>query len=227
MDATTTAQGATFDRGGPTIWYTKEHVGYVDGETITVPSSARNVRSRIERGRLVVSYELPAGGENDATTDPANETVSYTISGATSQEPLATHRHFRTGGKWAVTDAEWKTWKKWQDAGTDLSSSEVTTYLGSASVGFNKYVTLFVQGFTDYLLPRVTVRKTIPGQGNPDLSKLGTIQDPGVEISAPSGGDFLLVGMESVPEPLTGKRTTSEEYLSSDSGGWNPDIYAD
>lgn len=197
---------------------TIEELGASDVMAISIPgadSKVRNVRRSISEGRAVLTFDKIDDNVGD----------SYTVSGTASQEPLATHPFFQTNAKWAVTDDEWKTWDKWQKEGTDISKENLTSF----SEGFQKFITLYLKGFTDYLQPRVTVRIVNAQSEEPDLEELGKISTPNLAPILPNGGNWLLSGVDaekdlSVDESQPGW-TVTMEYMSSGPGGWNSDIY--
>jgi hypothetical protein len=200
------------NRGVTTV--TMEMVGATDIDSISAPSgdTIRNVRRSIADGRAVLTY------------DQVDETVgdSYSISGTASQEPLATHPFFQEGAKWAVTDLEWQKWDKWQKDGADISQQNIT----SEGEGFQKFIKLFLAGFTDYLQPRVSLRVTDANTEEPDLSELGKIADP---VSSPTLADkanWLMSGCDATVDS-DGNWEVTREYMSSGPNGWNADIYGE
>jgi hypothetical protein len=197
---------------------TLEKVGATSVMEISIPGAdakVRNVRRSLADGRAILTFDKIDESVGDA----------YTVSGTASQEPLATHPHFQTGGKWAVTDDEWKKWDKWQKEGTDIAAETLTSY----GEGFKKFITLYLRGFTDYLQPRVTIRVTDAQAEEPDLSDLGKIATPAFAPTLADGANWLMSGCDatkdlSVDEGEPGWEVT-REYISSGPGGWNEDIY--
>ncbi len=198
------------NRGVTTV--TLEEVGATTVDDIGAPggSSIRNVRRSIADGRAILQYDIVDSTVGD----------SYSISGTASQEPLATHPHFQAGGKWEVSDAEWKKWDKWQKEGTDLE----TVSSQGLSVGFSKFIELYISGFTDYLQPRVTIRVIDASTTEPSLTNLGKISVPSKKPTLPSGADWLLSGVDATQD-ADGNWEVAREYISSGPGGWNEDIY--
>lgn len=189
-----------------------EMVGANSENDISAPGGAaiRNVRRSVVDGRAVLQYD-----EIDQSVGD-----SYSISGTASQEPLATHPHFQPGGKWAITDEEWKTWDKWQKEGTDISSLSVS----GLSEGFQKFMQLTLSGFTDYLQAGVTVRVTDANAREPDLKSLGKISAPPQAPDLADGANWLLTGVDASVDS-DGNWEVTKEYRSSGPGGWNSDIY--
>lgn len=223
---TITSKTETTDKTGRAVYgYRAELLNYEEGMQISVPAGASGIRAQVQGGRLVVDYELPATFDSESGTDPGQADITYTVTTSTCQEPLATHRHFRTGGKWEISQAEWKKWKAWNDAGTDLTTVE--TEIAAMGVGFRKFLKKYIAGHTEYYHPRIVIRKTTPNAGLPVLHKNVKIVSPGVEVVNPGGINFIRIGMESTPEAVTGERTMVEEFLASDAGGWDPDIYGE
>jgi hypothetical protein len=193
---------------------TLEMVGALNIDEIQRPEGAkiRNVRQSIADGRAVMTY------------DEVDESVgdTYTVSGTASQEPLATHPFFQTDGKWAVTEAEWQKWDKWQKEGADISQQNIT----SEGEGFQKFIQLTLAGFTDYLQPRVSIRVTDANTEEPDLSELGKIADPAKAPTLADGANWLMTGVDA-SEDADKNWEVTREYMSSGPGGWNADIYGE
>jgi len=212
MSVITRREKTVNSRGRGVTTVTMELVGANSENDIGAPSgsSIRNVRRSIADGRAVLQYD-----EVDASVGDA-----YTVSGTASQEPLATHPFFQANGKWAVTDTEWKTWDKWQKEGADISKENLTSF----SEGFQKFVTLTLKGFTDYLQPRVTVRVTDANTNEPDLGELGKIAAPPQAPDLADGANWLMTGCDASKD-ADGNWEVTREYISSGPGGWNANIY--
>lgn len=212
MSVETRREKTVNNRGKGVTTVTMEMVGATSENAISAPSGSkiRNVRRAIADGRAVLTYD-----EVDATVGD-----SYSISGTASQEPLATHPFFQANGKWAVTDDEWKKWDLWQKEGTDISKETLTSY----SEGFQKFITLSLRGFTDYLQPRVSIRVTDANTDEPDLDELGKIASPSKAPVLPYGANWLLTGVDG-SEDADKNWEVTKEYMSSGPGGWNADIY--
>jgi hypothetical protein len=198
------------NRGVTTV--TMEMVGATSENAISAPSGSkiRNVRRSIADGRAVLQYDEVDPSVGDA----------YTVSGTASQEPLATHPHFQPGGKWVISEQEWQKWDKWQKEGADISQENLT----SDSEGFQKFVKLFLSGFTDYLQPRVSIRVTDANTTEPSLAELGKISSPAKSPTLPDGANWLLTGCDA-SEDADKNWEVTREYMSSGPGGWNVDIY--
>lgn len=199
---------------------TLEMVGATRIDEIPIPgrdSAVRNVRRTLADGRATLTF------------DEVDETYgdSYSVTGTASQEPLATHPHFQAEGKWAVTAEEWKTWDKWQKEGTDIANESLESF----SEGFQKFVELYLSGFTDYLQPRVTIRVVDANTDEPDLSELGKISEPALAPALADGANWILTGCDAVKDLSINSEDgepaweVTREYMSSGPGGWNPDIY--
>jgi hypothetical protein len=200
------------NRGVTTV--TMEEVGATSVDAIGAPGGAsiRNVRRSLADGRAVLQYDVVDESVGD----------TYTVSGTASQEPLATHPFFQESGKWAVTEDEWKTWDKWQKEGTDISAESLTSF----GEGFQKFIKLFLAGFTDYLQPRVSIRVTDANTDDPDLSELGKIAEPARAPTLADGANWLLTGVDA-SEDADKNWEVTREYMSSGPGGWNADIYGE
>lgn len=219
MPAVTTRIEKTLDsnRRGVTTT-TLEDIGATDVMAISIPgrdARVRNVRRSLVDGRATLTYDEIDSNVGD----------SYTLTGTASQEPIATHPHFQTNGKWAITDEEWKTWDKWQKEGTDIAGESLTSY----GQGFQKFVQLYLKGFTDYLQPRVTVRIVNAQAQEPNLQELGKIASPSQAPTLADGANWLLSGLDAEKDLSVDEGepawTVTMEYMSSGPGGWNADIY--
>jgi hypothetical protein len=193
---------------------TMEMVGATQVDEIGAPSgeTIRNVRRSIADGRAILQYDIVDSTVGD----------SYSISGTASQEPIATHPYFQPGGKWPVTEDEWKTWDKWQKEGTDISAEDLSSF----GEGFRKFIKLYLSGFTDYLQPRVSLRVTDANTDEPDLSELGKIAAPRNAPDLADGADWLMSGCDASVDS-DGNWEVTREFISSGPGGWNPDIYGE
>lgn len=198
------------NRGVTTV--TLEELGATTEDAIQKPSgsSIRNVRKSLADGRATLQYDIVDSTVGD----------TYSLTGTASQEPLATHPYFQDNGKWAVTDSEWKTWDKWQKEGTDIAAQTLTTY----STGFQKFIELYLKGFTDYLQPRLTLRLVDASTSEPTITELGKISDPARAPGLSDGANWLLTGIDASPD-ADNNWEVSREYISSGPGGWNADIY--
>jgi len=198
------------NRGVTTV--TLEEIGATTEDAIAKPSgsSIRNVRKSLADGRATLQYDIVDSTVGD----------TYSLTGTASQEPLATHPYFQANGKWAVTDSEWKTWDKWQKEGTDIATQTLTTY----STGFQKFIELYLKGFTDYLQPRLTLRLVDASTSEPTITELGKISDPARAPGLSDGSNWLLTGIDASPD-ADNNWEVSREYISSGPGGWNADIY--
>jgi hypothetical protein len=198
------------NRGVTTV--TMEELGATGVDAIGAPSgeSIRNVRRSIADGRAILQYDIVDSTVGD----------TYSVSGTASQEPLATHPFFQEGAKWEVTEEEWQKWDKWQKEGADISQQNIT----SEGEGFQKFIKLFLAGFTDYLQPRVSLRVTDANTDEPDLSELGKIAEPASAPTLADGANWLMSGCDASVDS-DGNWEVTREYISSGPGGWNEDIY--
>jgi hypothetical protein len=198
------------NRGVTTV--TMEELGATGVDAIGAPSgeSIRNVRRSIADGRAILQYDIVDSTVGD----------TYSVSGTASQEPLATHPFFQEGAKWEVTEEEWQKWDKWQKEGADISQQNIT----SEGEGFQKFIKLFLAGFTDYLQPRVSLRVTDANTDEPDLSELGKIAEPASAPTLADGANWLMSGCDASVDS-DGNWEVTREYISSGPGGWNVDIY--
>ena len=201
----------SFDSLGRAVQTVTEEIVGSSLSALTPPGNAKNTRIRVQDNKVTMTYDLPPNTSQDTAQ----------ISGTTSQEPLATHPHFRPGGKWEVSNEEWKQWDKWQKDGADISAQDLTSF----SEGFQQFVTLYLAGFTDFLQASVTYSYTDSNSQRPSLGDLGKIVQPlGNPPQLRRGGNWLLVGVNATVD-ADGKWDTTYEYRASGEGGWNSDIY--
>jgi hypothetical protein len=198
------------NRGVTTV--TMEELGTTTEDAISKPSGSniRNVRRALADGRATLQYDIVDSTVGD----------SYSLTGTASQEPLATHPYFQESGKWAVTVDEWKKWDKWQKEGTDISKETLTSY----STGFQKFIDLYLKGFTDYLQPRITLRLVDANTSEPTIDGIGKIATPLKAPDLSDGANWLLTGIDASVDS-DNNWEVSREYISSGPGGWNADIY--
>lgn len=198
------------NRGVTTV--TMEELGATSEDAISKPSgsSIRNVRRSLADGRATLQYDIVDSTVGD----------SYSLTGTASQEPLATHPYFQESGKWAVTETEWKTWDKWQKEGADISKETLTSF----SEGFQKFISLYLKGFTDYMQPRITLRLVDANTSEPTIDGIGKIATPSKAPDLNDGANWLLTGIDASPD-ADNNWEVSREYISSGPGGWNADIY--
>ena len=85
------------------------------------------------------------------------------------------------------------------------------------------------RGQVSYYSPRVTWRASFVRDNevrNSDLNKIGEIDNPdGPAPSLAQGRDWLLNGVTQTQEGRSFR--IEKEWLASDRGGWDPDIYED
>jgi hypothetical protein len=153
--------------------------------------------------------------------DPARVGKAYSIRGASIMEPLATHNMFKP-----ILDDEWEQWRRWEEDPEDpeLGGWHPKT---DGSNAMKIYYAKRLRGQTDWYRPAVTIRVTEQGKASVDLKGLGKIRDPGVGVSVPGGGNFLLIAIDGDDPGDGSDYTVSREYLSSGEEGWDPDFYKD
>ena len=194
-----------------------------DEQTITVesfdtmpspPDGAKDITTSLEDGRFVLRYTIVIGG-----------VTTYTITGGVSQEPLATHPMFQSGGDYEVSADEWKKWKIWESDPHDVELNGWKPDDDGNSDGMKKYYEYRNRGVDDFLLGTVTMRVTETDTNQPSLSGLGSIQTPPGAPPLENGRNWLLVGIDG--ERVADQSwKTSREYRASRAGGWDSLIYA-
>lgn len=179
------------------------------------PSGAKEIQQTHEDGKYVLRYTFVV--DNSPTT--------YTITGAMSQEPLATHPMFQQSGDYAVTADEWKKWKLWDADPHDIALTGWTPDGTGVSDGMKKYYAYRNRGIDDFLLGTVTMRVVQSNQTEPSLSNLGRIETPPYAPYLENGRNWLLVGIDGERIGPSYWKVT-REYRASAAGGWDQDIYS-
>ena len=183
---------------------------------VTAPAGAKDIVMTQEDGKYVCRYTIVVSGGS----------ATYTITGSTSQEPLATHAMFKSTGSYPVTDDEWKKWKIWDADPHDVDLGGWKPDGSGVSDGMKKYYAYRNKGIEDYLLGTVSMRVTTEEQSSPSLKNLGCIASPANAPALDANRTWLLVGVD-------GERTAygntlwkvTREYRASAAGGWDTDIY--
>ena len=158
-------------------------------------------------------------GTDNNDNDPSKTTFSLGLS--LSEEPLLSHKKFRD-----LVDDEKEALQaiisgKEKDESGNLYKDKVKTALGK------KAIEKILRGQTSYYSPKIawrqsTVRKT--SAASSDVRKIGQIDQPdGRQPPLSDGRTWLL---HSVSQSQEGNSFRIErEWISSDAGGWDEDIY--
>jgi hypothetical protein len=161
-----------------------------------------------------------AGAEEKEEADEKNNAV-YSMGLSLSEEPLLSHPRYKD-----LEDKEREaiqliqSGKDKDDQGNKLRD-KIESELGTEVLG------KIERGQTSYYSPRVTWRESWvrdrPAKSS-DLNDIGNISEPSGEVPELAGGrNWLLNGVSQSQE---GKSFRIEmEWLASDRGGWDEDIY--
>ena len=156
----------------------------------------------------------------DNSNDDANKT-SYSLGLSLSEEPLLSHKKFRD------LDDEEKEALQAIISGKDKDASGSSYKDKVTSADGKKALEKILRGQTSYYSPKVvwrqsTVRKT--SAASSDVRKIGQIDQP--DGRQPVLSDDRTWLLNSVSQSQEGNSYRIErEWISSDAGGWDEDIY--
>ncbi len=174
----------------------------------------------ITEGDLAVITCVYSGAENKED-EKAN--AVYTMGLSLSEEPILTHLRYKDLDSKERNNLQMiLAGKEKDDEGTKLKD-KIESDLGKEVLG------KIERGQTSYYSPRVTWRESWvrdkPAKAD-ELNDIGNISDPLGPVPSLAGGrDWLLNG---VTQTQDGKAFRLEmEWLASDRGGWDPEIYQD
>ena len=174
----------------------------------------------ITEGDLAVITCVYSGAENKED-EKAN--AVYTMGLSLSEEPILTHLRYKDLDSKERDNLQMiLAGKEKDDEGTKLKD-KIESDLGKEVLG------KIERGQTSYYSPRVTWRESWvrdkPAKAD-ELNDIGNISDTLGPVPSLAGGrDWLLNG---VTQTQDGKAFRLEmEWLASDRGGWDPEIYQD
>lgn len=174
----------------------------------------------ITEGDLAEITCVYSGAENKED-EKAN--AVYTMGLSLSEEPILTHLRYKDIDSKERDNLQMiLAGKEKDDEGTKLKD-KIESDLGK------EVLDKIERGQTSYYSPRVTWRESWvrdkPAKAN-ELNDIGNISDPLGPVPSLAGGrDWLLNG---VTQTQDGKAFRLEmEWLASDRGGWDPEIYQD
>ena len=184
--------------------------------------SVDTVTAKVTEGDLAEITCNYAGAE--AKTDEEEQAaMSYSMGLSLSEEPLLSHYRYRN-----LPDDEVEALKG-IIAGKDKDDSGAA-YKDKVTSTLGKEVLAKIQrGQVSYYSPKVTWRESIArntGVRSTDLNKIGNINAPsGPAPALASNRNWLLNGVTQTQEG--GSFRIEREWLASDRGGWDSDIYTD
>jgi len=180
--------------------------------------SIDNTTVKVDEGDIAEITCHYAGTEN-TSWDPSKTTYSLGLS--LSEEPLLSHKRFRD-----LDDDEKEALQaiisgKEKDASGTAYRDKVTSADGQ------KALEKILRGQTSYYSPKIvwrqsTVRKT--SAASSDVQSIGQIDNPsGSQPGLDEGRNWLLNGVTQTQEGSAYR--IEREWLASDAGGWDSDIY--
>ena len=162
-------------------------------------------------------------GAEAKTDEEEKAAASYTTGLSLSEEPLLSHYRYRN-----LPDAEVEALKniaggKDKDDSSTAYKDQVTSTLGKEALK------KIMRGQVSYYSPKVAWRECITrnsGVRSTDLNKIGEIDSPsGPAPALATSRNWLLNGVNQTQEGNSFR--IEREWLASDRGGWDPDIYTD
>ena len=183
---------------------------------IAVDSSTAQV-SEGDIAQITCTYAGTDNNDNDA-----NKT-SYSLGLSLSEEPLLTNKKFKDLDDEEVEALQAIIGGKDKDSSGSPYKDKITSALGK------KALKKVQRGQTSYYSPKLTWKQATvkrSSAASSDIKKIGKIDSPdGRQPSLPDGGNWLLNGVTQTQEG--GAYRIEREWLASDSGGWDADIYDD
>ena len=163
---------------------------------------------------------------NYAGTDNADNEASkttYSLGLSLSEEPLLSNKKFQSLDDGEVEALQAIISGKDKDSSGASYKDKVTSVLGK------KALEKIQRGQTSYYSPKVTWRQATvrkASAASSDLQKIGKIDEPdGRQPSLSDGRNWLYNGVTQTQEG--GSYRIEREWIASDRGGWDSDIYDD
>lgn len=182
--------------------------------------SVDNATAQVSEGDIAQITCNYAGTDN--TTNDPNKT-SYTLGLSLSEEPLLSHKKFRDLEADEVEALQGIISGKDKDSSGTPYKDKVTSALGK------KALEKIQRGQTSYYSPKVTWRQATvrkASAASSDVRKIGKIDEPdGRQPSLSDDRDWLYNGVTQTQEGNSYR--IEREWIASDRGGWDADIYDD
>jgi hypothetical protein len=182
--------------------------------------SVDNVTAKVTEGDLAEITCNYAGAEAK-TEEEEQAAMTYSLGLSLSEEPLLSNYRYKD-----LADDEVEALKaiaggkEKDDAGAPYKD-KVTSDLGKEALK------KIMRGEVSYYSPRVAWRESVTrdsGVRNTDLNKIGEIDmPPGPAPALANGRNWMLNGVTQTQEGASFR--IEREWLASDPGGWDPDIY--
>lgn len=183
---------------------------------ITVDNASAQV-SEGDIAQITCSYAGTDNADNEASK------TTYSLGLSLSEEPLLSNKKFQSLDDGEVEALQAIISGKDKDAAGASYKDKVTSVLGK------KALEKIQRGQTSYYSPKVTWRQATvrkASAASSDLQKIGKIDEPdGRQPSLSDGRNWLYNGVTQTQEG--GSYRIEREWIASDRGGWDSDIYDD
>ena len=184
--------------------------------------SVDSATAKVTEGDLAEITCNYAGAENSPGDDKTQPTT-YSMGLSLSEEPLLANYRYRDLEENEVVALKGIASGKDKDDTGAAFKDQITSALGKDALK------KIQRGQVSYYSPKVTWRESRVrniGVSLTDLNKIGEIDTPSAHAPALSKGrNWLLNGVTQSQEG--GSFRIEREWLASDRGGWDPDIYTD
>jgi hypothetical protein len=182
--------------------------------------SVDNASAQVSEGDIAQITCSYAGTDN---TDNEASKTTYSLGLSLSEEPLLSNKKFQSLDDGEVDALQAIISGKDKDAAGASYKDKVTSVLGK------KALEKIQRGQTSYYSPKVTWRQATvrkASAASSDLQKIGKIDEPdGRQPSLSDGRNWLYNGVTQTQEG--GSYRIEREWIASDRGGWDSDIYDD
>ena len=182
--------------------------------------SVDNASAQVSEGDIAQITCSYAGTDN---TDNEPSKTTYTLGLSLSEEPLLSHKKLRDLEADEVEALQAIISGKDKDSSGASYKDKVTSDLGKQALE------KIQRGQTSYYSPKVTWRQATvrkASAASSDLQKIGKIDEPdGRQPSLSDGRNWLYNGVTQTQEG--GSYRIEREWIASDRGGWDEDIYDD
>ncbi len=184
--------------------------------------AASQVTAKVTEGDLAEITAVYTGAENSDEGDSAAPPV-YTMGLSLSEEPLLSHIRYEDLEDEEVEALQAISSGRDTDDTGAANKDKVTSELGLEALAKIR------RGQVSYYSPKITWRESFvrdSGVKPSDLNKIGEIDNPSGDPPAlAQDRDWLLNGVTQTQEGRSFR--IEREWLASDRGGWDPDIYED
>jgi hypothetical protein len=184
--------------------------------------SVDNATAKVTEGDLAEITCNYAGAE--AKTDEEEKAaMTFGLGLSLSEEPLLSNYRYKDLAEAEVEALKAIAGGKDKDEAGAAYKDKITSARGKEALK------KIMRGEVSYYSPKVAWRESVTrdkGVRNTDLNKIGEIDTPtGPAPELAKGRNWLLNGVSQTQEG--GSFRIEREWLASDRGGWDPDIYTD